>query len=155
MRLPFLRRTRRIALPLLLTVLPPFFLSAMATPAEADLQICNRTENRVGVAIGYKDDQGWATEGWWNLSNGSCEVLLHGPLVARFYYIYAVDYDAGGEWNGPAFMCTQDEEFTIRGINDCSDRGYNRTGFFEVDTGAEENWTIQLVEPGQTGSGAS
>ena len=155
MRLPFLYHVRRFKLLLLLTVLTPMFLSATAAPAEANLQICNRTENRVGVAIGYKDDQGWATEGWWNLPNGDCKVLLHGPLVARFYYVYALDYDTGEEWSGPAFMCTQEKEFTIRGINDCPDRGFDRTGFFEVDTGAEENWTIHLVETEQTGSGAS
>ena len=31
-------------------------------------------------------------------------------------------------------MCTRDKEFTIRGIEDCLARGYDRTGFFEVDT---------------------
>ena len=32
-------------------------------------------------------------------------------------------------------MCTRDKEFTSRGIGDCLARGYDRTGFFEVDTG--------------------
>ena len=35
-----------------------------ATPAYADLKLCNTTASRVGVAIGYKDAEGWATEGW-------------------------------------------------------------------------------------------
>ena len=69
-----------------------------------------------------------------------------GPLVARFYYIYAVDYDRGGEWSGKAFMCTRDKEFTIRGIEDCLARGYDRTGFFEVDTTEQRSWTVQLTE---------
>ena len=56
-----------------------------------------------------------------------------GQLVARFY-VHAVDYDRGGEWSGKAFMCTRDKEFTIKGIGDCLARGYDRTGFFEVDT---------------------
>ena len=76
----------------------------------------------------------------------SCETLLRGPLVARFYYIYAVDYDRGGEWSGQAFMCTRDKEFTIRGTEDCLARGYDRTGFFEVDTGEQPSWTVQLTE---------
>ncbi|WP_374333643.1 DUF1036 domain-containing protein, partial [Aestuariivirga sp.] len=37
----------------------------MAAPAHADLKLCNKTESRVGVALGYKDKEGWATEGWW------------------------------------------------------------------------------------------
>src|SRR3979409_42000 len=86
-------------------------------PATADFRVCNNTSSRVGVAIGYKDKDGWATEGWWNLSSrGGCEILLRGPLSSRHYYIYAVDYDRGGEWSGQAYMCTRDKEFTIRGI---------------------------------------
>ena len=69
-----------------------------------------------------------------------------GALVARFYYIYAIDYDRGGEWSGKAFMCTRDKEFTIRGIEDCLARGFDRTGFFEVDTGEQRSWTVQLTE---------
>ena len=40
-----------------------------ATPAYADLKLCNTTASRVGVAIGYKDAEGWATEGWWNIAS--------------------------------------------------------------------------------------
>ena len=43
-------------------------------------------------------------------------------------------------------MCTRDKEFTIRGIEDCLARGYDRTGFFEVDTGEQRVWTVQLTE---------
>ena len=28
-------------------------------------------------------------------------------------------------------------------------RGYERSGFFEVDTGEQKSWTVQLTEPGQ------
>src|SRR5262245_16692373 len=84
-------------------------------PAAADFRLCNNTGSRVGIAIGYKDNEHWTTEGWWNLSSRTCETLLRGPLVARFYYVYAVDYDRGGEWAGKAFMCTREKEFTIRG----------------------------------------
>jgi len=114
--------------------------------ANADFRLCNNTASRVGVAIGYKDQEGWTTEGWWNLTARSCETLLRGPLVARYYYIYAVDYDRGGEWSGKAFMCTRDKEFTIRGIENCLARGFDRTGFFEVDTSEQRAWTVQLTE---------
>ena len=117
-----------------------------ALPAAADFRLCNNTGSRVGIALGYKDNDGWTTEGWWNLSARSCDTLLKGQLVARFYYIYAVDYDRGGEWSGKAFMCTRDKEFTIRGIEDCLARGFDKTGFFEVDTGEQRSWTVQLTE---------
>ena len=121
-------------------------LVSWAGPAAADFRLCNNTPSRVGVAVGYKDGEGWTTEGWWNLSARSCETLLKGNLIARYYYIYAIDYDRGGEWMGQAFMCTRDKEFTIRGIGDCLVRGFDRTGFFEVDTGEQRAWTVQLTE---------
>ena len=127
------------------------FALAPATSALADFHLCNNTGSRVGIAIGYKDaDGGWATEGWWNLAARSCETLLKGTLIARFYYIYAIDYDRGGEWAGHAYMCTRDKEFTIRGTEDCLARGFDRTGFFEVDTGEQRAWTVQLTEAGET-----
>ena len=115
-------------------------------PAAADFRLCNNTSSRVGVAVGYKDADGWTTEGWWNLPARTCETVLKGNLVARFYYVYAIDYDRGGEWMGQAYMCTRDKEFTIRGIGDCLARGYDRSGFFEVDTGEQRTWTVQLTE---------
>jgi uncharacterized membrane protein len=118
-----------------------------ANPALADLKLCNTTASRVGVAIGYKDAEGWATEGWWNIASHTCETLLKGVLIGRFYYIHAVDYDRGGEWAGSLFMCTDDKSFTIRDTKDCVKRGYKKTGFFEVDTGEERDWTIRLTDP--------
>jgi uncharacterized membrane protein len=127
-------------------VLSLFVLAASAGPAAANFRLCNNTSSHVGVAIGYKDADGWTTEGWWNLPSHTCETLLKGDLVARYYYVYAVDYDRGGEWMGPAYMCTREKEFTIRGINNCLARGYDRTGFYEVDTGQQSTWTVQLTE---------
>ena len=129
-------------------------------PAAADFRLCNNTSSRVGIALGYKDAEGWTTEGWWNVSSRSCETLLKGTLVARFYYIYALDYDRGGEWSGQAFMCSRDKEFTIKGTENCLARGFDRTGFFEVDTGEQRAWTVQLTEsseqqPGQKRAGTS
>jgi uncharacterized membrane protein len=118
-----------------------------AAPARADLRLCNMTASRVGVSLGYRDQQGWVTEGWWNISARNCETLLRGELAARFYYIHAVDYDRGGEWGGKSFMCTRDREFTIRGADNCLARGFDRTGFFEVDSGEQKSWTIQLLDP--------
>jgi uncharacterized membrane protein len=115
--------------------------------ASADLKLCNATASRIGVAIGYQDDKGWATEGWWNIAAQTCETLLKGTLPSRYYYVHAVDYDRGGEWTGQNFMCTSDRMFTIRGVQDCQRRSYKRTGFFEVDVGDSQDWTIRLTDP--------
>jgi uncharacterized membrane protein len=128
--------------------------AGLTAPAFADFRLCNKTGSRVGVSVGYKEREAWSTEGWWNVSANSCETLLRGPLSARFYYVYAIDYDRGGEWNGKAYMCTREKEFTIRGIEDCLARGYDRSGFFEIDTGEQRSWTVQLTEPGARPAGA-
>lgn len=117
------------------------------SPAMADLKLCNTTASRVGVAIGYKDTEGWASEGWWNIASHTCETLLKGVLIGRYYYIHAVDYDRGGEWAGGLYMCTDDKSFTIRNTAECEKRGHRRTGFFEVDTGEERDWTVRLTDP--------
>ena len=129
------------------------FILALSTPASADLRLCNTTKGRIGVAIGYKDASaaGWATEGWWNIAAQTCETVYKGTLSGRFYYVHAIDYDRGGEWAGQSFMCTVDKTFTIKGVQDCPKRGYNRTGFFEVDTGDAKDWTIRLTDPGDNG----
>jgi len=134
---------------LMLSVVTTFGLAVSGGPAAADFRLCNNTGSRVGVAVGYKDSDGWTTEGWWNLPSRSCETVLKGNLVARFYYIYAIDYDRGGEWSGQAYMCTRDKEFTIQGTQDCLARGFDKTGFFEVDTGEQRTWTVQLTETGE------
>ena len=43
-------------------------------------------------------------------------------------------------------MCTRDETFTIFGVEDCLARGYERTGFFEIDTQNRSDWTLQLTD---------
>ena len=127
---------------------------AVAT-AQADLRVCNKTTSRVGIAIGYKADARLDHRG---LVDGQIPTAARRSSPARssaaIYYMYAVDYDQGGEWGGnSAFFCTQEKEFTIEGVSDCVARGYQRTGFYEVDTGNQESWTIQLTEPTSRGVG--
>lgn len=116
----------------------------LPVPAQAALKLCNNTESRIGAAVGYKDDNGWATEGWWTVAPGKCVTMLNNDLIARFYYVFAIDYDQGGSWGGKSYLCTRDKVFTIRGIEDCEGRGYTKTGFYEVDTGEEKDWTISI-----------
>ncbi|MFY8151119.1 MAG: DUF1036 domain-containing protein [Hyphomicrobiales bacterium] len=148
---PFRMLTRRFA-PTVCAVALAVLVGMPASSALADFRLCNNTASRVGVAVGYRDKEGWLTEGWWNIAARTCETILKGPLAARFYYVYAVDYDQGVEWGGQSFMCTREKEFTIRGYNDCLARGYDRTGFFEIDSGEQKSWTVQLSEQAQNGA---
>ena len=116
-------------------------------PAFADLRVCNETTNPLSIALGYKAERGWQSEGWWLASPTQCATVYQGDLNARFYYLFVADDIGGGAWDGSVFMCTRDETFTIFGVEDCLARGYERTGFFEVDTQNKSDWTLQLTDP--------
>lgn len=118
--------------------------------AMAEFKLCNATTARIGVAIGYQDARGWTTEGWWNIRSKACETLLKGDLPSRFVYIYAIDYDRGGEWGGRSFLCTADRSFVIKDNKECEARGHRNTGFFEVDTGDGKDWTVRLTDSDET-----
>ena len=119
---------------------------AMTGQAHADFRVCNATQNLVGVAIGYRAESGWITEGWWHIEGNSCKTLLEGALSSRYYYLYAEDAERGGRWDGAINMCVADKEFKIVGINDCFARGFQRAGFQEYDTGEQANWMVQLTD---------
>jgi uncharacterized membrane protein len=119
-------------------------LATAGTPAKADLKLCNNTESNVGVAFAYKSKEGWSSEGWWTAEPKKCLTFLKGALSSRYYYVYAVDLKKGGSWGGKSQICINDKKFTIRGIDRCIERGFQKQGFFEVDTGEEADWTVSL-----------
>ena len=125
----------------------------LAQPIEPDadgdgtLRVCNQTANPISIALGYRAERGWQSEGWWVANPSECKTVYSGDVAARrYYYIYAADDIGGGSWDGNVFMCTRDETFTIFGVEDCLARGYERTGFFEIDTQNRSSWMLQLTD---------
>jgi uncharacterized membrane protein len=114
-------------------------------PAKADFRLCNRAAGPIILAFGYKDSQGLGTHGWWSINPSACITLLRGALLDRYYYIYVIDHDDRTNWSGPVYMCTQNKKFAIYGTDNCSARGYDRTGFIQIDTGRAASWTVQLT----------
>ena len=120
--------------------------------ARADFRICNDTKSMIGAALGYRKEGTWISEGWFQIPAESCNALVEGDLSSRFYYLYAEDADRGGQWGGKVFLCTNDREFRIEGIEDCFKRGHVKTGFFEIDTGNRASWMVRLTEQSQSSS---
>ncbi|MGV3652048.1 MAG: DUF1036 domain-containing protein [Devosia sp.] len=123
-----------------------------ADSTDGSFRVCNQTGNPVSIAFGYRAERGWQSEGWWVAGPGECQTVYNGRLDARYYYVYAADDIGGGSWDGQVYMCTRDETFTIFGVEDCLARGYERTGFFEVDTQNRSNWMLQLTEATSSGT---
>jgi uncharacterized membrane protein len=130
-------------------------LFASISPAYADLRVCNQTPDPISVALGYRAERGWQSEGWWVAPPSQCATVFQGNLNSRFFYLFAADDIGGGAWDGSFYMCTRDDTFTIFGVEDCLARGYERTGFFEVDTQNKTDWTLQLTAPTDNGSDAT
>jgi uncharacterized membrane protein len=128
-------------------VLVGLMLATTPLPATADetdgLKVCNQSEKPIGVALGYKAENGWQSKGWTPIAVGGCETVLTGQLVERHYYLYATD-ETGGAWQGRAFLCSRGRDFTILGTEDCLARGYSRTPFFEIETLGAKAWTVLL-----------
>jgi len=102
--------------------------------ANAELEVCNDTEVRQTVAIGYKGQDDWVSEGWWNIQPGDCATPVKGDLTRRYYYIMS---KASG-WvfdDENIVFCTTSDAFTIVGDDDCEARGHRKDRFAKIDTG--------------------
>jgi uncharacterized membrane protein len=122
---------------------------------EAALKICNKTQARIGIAIGSAQDLSLASQGWFNVKPGACEDVLRGDLAAGPYFIHAIDYDRGGEWGGPELMCVSDGEFQIDGTQDCYARGYTRAGFRRIETNGQKHWSLDLTDGNRGSAGGN
>lgn len=128
-------------------------LGIFSQDARADFRVCNGTQGLVGVAIGYRGEEGWITEGWWKIAPTSCETLIDGQLQSRYYYVYAEDADRGGRWGGDVNMCVAEQKFKIVGVQNCFTRGFLRMGFREYDTGQQASWMVQLSDSAEAEEG--
>ena len=126
----------------------------LASHAHAGLEVCNQTDGAQSIAIGYKGENDWTSEGWWNVEPGDCATLVGGDLTKRYYYYHAVS--RAGQFRGQDYIfCTQGQAFLIEGDTDCTKRGFEETDFREIDTGeTAKSFTLTLVANSSSGSDA-
>lgn len=108
---------------------------AMALPARADFQLCNKSDHTAVVAIGYNSGKDWVSEGWWRVKPHACRVLVRGPLRTRYLLVHAAQEGVDGDWDGAYRLCVQPGNFKIRGRQGCRKRKLGEARFFAVDTG--------------------
>ena len=128
-------------------VLAAMTLCLVALPAQAGFHVCNKAPREVKVALGYFDGVIWASRGWWNIPPGTCRTLIDRSLDSRFYYLYASD-NSTGIWDGKRVFCvaSASDTFQIKGRGDCEAHGFDRRGFFEIDTGQTRDYTQNLSD---------
>ena len=95
------------------------------------LTFCNESPNTKAVSIGYRGDEDWTSEGWWNVDPGQCTTTISDALTKTYYY-YRAEVN-GGEFNGENYtFCTTPEAYTIVGDTECEARGYAKETFTEI-----------------------
>lgn len=127
-----------------IVVLQFFGLLFFSKSCYAQLRLCNDTADAIGVALGYQNAASWLSKGWWQVPPMSCNTIIKAKLSSRYYYIHAEDGKNENRWEGPIFLCVTDGKFTIKGINNCYVRGYQKAGFREIDTKNNTSWTVHL-----------
>jgi uncharacterized membrane protein len=94
-----------------------------ATPARAQLTLCNRTSYLMHTAIGLEKGANVATRGWFRLEPGQCKQVVDGPLDADTVYVHArtppVYGNAPLPQNGETELCIRAGEFTIADARGC------------------------------------
>lgn len=150
---------RRHFLPLIAAVLVfAAFLSGHA--AHAALVYCNRTQQPIEAALGYRGPMvdgvsSWISEGWWRIEPGQCSRVYGQSLKQRFYFYYGIAKIAQSPdkqpivWSGKFRFCTDAKAFRIEGDEDCEGRGYLARGFQQLDIGANvHDYTLDFRDAG-------
>lgn len=139
----------RLAAALLLAAIVALALTA---PAEAALNLCNRTSYILYAAAGYKTGRTAVTRGWTRIVPGSCATAIEGPLAAKPYYVYARTSQAhdgpAHAWGGDTAMCVKDTGFTLRTAvtaGGCENPDAFTVPFMRIDTKSSPSWTTTFT----------
>ncbi len=123
-------------------------------PAVAGLHICNKTENKLYVAVAslYGDclfvDCSERVEGWWNIDPGDCKTPIGADLDTSGdtdYYYYAED-SQGGTWTGPMPLCVDPQyafDYNLREETACASG--TKKNFKRIETEKYTNYTLSLT----------
>ncbi len=120
-------------------------LFAVPNEARAEFTVCNQTLDVVNLAVGQEVDAAFQTEGWWTIGANQCVNVIREELTNRYIYIYATDVFGHATLTGSTEMCIDRRRFSIRGIDECWQRGHIAARFLEVDTLEQVRWTFFLT----------
>jgi uncharacterized membrane protein len=95
----------------------------IASPAHADLKLCNRMSYVVDAAIGIDDKSATATRGWFRINPAQCRVVAQGTLTADRILLHARTLGIYGAspapQNGSDTLCIAPEDFVIAAARQC------------------------------------
>ncbi len=126
----------------LLIAFSVLYCLASVERAEARIEVCNQTDLVLMVVVGYdtaKDRT--ATEGWWRIYPGMCEVPVDVAFLKGSYFVHAESNprstmpDDAFSWGEEKPLCVKLSDFRIPNGNECRE-GEVAISFNQVD----KNW---------------
>jgi uncharacterized membrane protein len=131
------------ALSALPAALASFLISA--TPANADLKLCNRMSYVVEAAIGIDDKAATATRGWFRIDPAACRVVVQGTLTADRILLNARALGVYGgspiPQNGGDTLCVASGNFVIAAARQCRS-GQTPASFTQITPTATEDGNL-------------
>jgi uncharacterized membrane protein len=94
-----------------------------ATPAHAELTLCNRTSYQMEAAFGLEKRANVVTRGWFRMDPGQCKQVVDGALDADMVYVHSRTPPVYGTaplpQNGNADFCIREGSFEIDNARGC------------------------------------
>jgi uncharacterized membrane protein len=122
---------------------------AAASPARADLRVCNRTSYVIDAAVAIEDKGAATTRGWFRVDPGACAVAIEGAVTGEEFFIHARVPEVYGEppaAQGQATYCVGAGNFTLTRPRNCGG-GQSPASFTRVrPTETERGLAIYLAE---------
>lgn len=120
------------------------------------LTVCNGTEAKSWIAIGYREDGSWQSRGWWGLSANECIRPWSKNLQGAEMHLYAQQGEfKEGEETGIRVLknpietannfCVGEAKFSALGREYCLDQGYVAADFRPLAT-EDKGLKINLTE---------
>jgi uncharacterized membrane protein len=127
-------------------------VAALASPAAADLEICNRTSFIVETAIGIEDQGVAATRGWFRVDPGACRPVMRGDASFERIFVHTRALPVYGALNpllpSVTQLCVGEGEFLIGGARRCENQKQRLVAFGEMKPRESENGrAVYLAEP--------
>eukprot|EP01124_Arcella_intermedia_P021220 TRINITY_DN2929_c0_g1_i1.p1 TRINITY_DN2929_c0_g1~~TRINITY_DN2929_c0_g1_i1.p1 ORF type:complete len:155 (-),score=7.08 TRINITY_DN2929_c0_g1_i1:38-502(-) len=119
-------------------------LFALLAIGHSALTFCNKAGYSISASVGFHEGDTWSSRGWYLIDSGDCSNVITGDLNDRFYYAYAMS-TGGHVWSGSYTFCTLPTKYYIYGDMNCGSRGYNTTGFSQVDVGNNLGYTLNFI----------
>jgi uncharacterized membrane protein len=122
-------------------------LLLVASEAHAAFKICNYGATSVFMTMAFRSGRALLSKGWWEIpAGGRCIATIEGDLRNRYYYLHGQDA-AGMFVSGNYRFCIKTApSFEIADAQtSCSGPGAEWRGFIAIDTGAEKDFTYNIV----------